>query len=255
MAESAETPRSSSGGWMSHLVELRSRLMTVTVVVVAIFAVLAYFSDRLYSLLAAPMLAVLPEGSQLVAIDPLTPFSTPLRLALYLAIIASAPVLLYQAWAFIAPGLYKREKRVAAPLLISSMLLFYAGCAFAYFVLLPAMFRFLSITRPEGVVMMPDIARYLDFVAIIALASGFSFEVPIATVILVLMGWVTPKQLADARGYAIIAIFIIAMIITPGDGVSMIMMAIPMCLLYEAGILVSRLVAPKPHDASAADSR
>ena len=255
MAEPAETPSSSSGGWMSHLVELRSRLMTVTVVVVAIFAVLAYFSDRLYSLLAAPMLAVLPAGSQLVAIDPLTPFSTPLRLALYLAIIASAPVLLYQAWAFIAPGLYKREKRVAAPLLISSMLLFYAGCAFAYFVLLPAMFKFLSITRPEGVVMMPDIARYLDFVAIIALASGFSFEVPIATVILVLMGWVTPKQLADARGYAIIAIFIIAMIITPGDGVSMIMMAIPMCLLYEAGILVSRLVAPKPHDASAADSR
>ena len=255
MAEPAETPSSSSGGWMSHLVELGSRLMTVTVVVVAIFAVLAYFSDRLYSLLAAPMLAVLPEGSQLVAIDPLTPFSTPLRLALYLAIIASAPVLLYQAWAFIAPGLYKREKRVAAPLLISSMLLFYAGCAFAYFVLLPAMFKFLSITRPEGVVMMPDIARYLDFVAIIALASGFSFEVPIATVILVLMGWVTPKQLADARGYAIIAIFIIAMIITPGDGVSMIMMAIPMCLLYEAGILVSRLVAPKPHDASAADSR
>ena len=255
MAEPAETPSSSSGGWMSHLVELRSRLMTVTVVVVAIFAVLAYFSDRLYSLLAAPMLAVLPEGSQLVAIDPLTPFSTPLRLALYLAIIASAPVLLYQAWAFIAPGLYKREKRVAAPLLISSMLLFYAGCAFAYFVLLPAMFKFLSITRPEGVVMMPDIARYLDFVAIIALASGFSFEVPIATVILVLMGWVTPKQLADARGYAIIAIFIIAMIITPGDGVSMIMMAIPMCLLYEAGILVSRLVAPKPNDASAADSR
>lgn len=255
MAEPAETPSSSSGGWMSHLVELRSRLMTVTVVVVAIFAVLAYFSDRLYSLLAAPMLAVLPEGSQLVAIDPLTPFSTPLRLALYLAIIASAPVLLYQAWAFIAPGLYKREKRVAAPLLISSMLLFYAGCAFAYFVLLPAMFKFLSITRPEGVVMMPDIARYLDFVAIIALASGFSFEVPIATVILVLMGWVTPKQLADARGYAVIAIFIIAMIITPGDGVSMIMMAIPMCLLYEAGILVSRLVAPKPNDASAADSR
>ena len=255
MAESAETPSSSSGGWMSHLVELRSRLMTVTAVVIAIFAVLAYFSDRLYSLLAAPMLAVLPAGSQLVAIDPLTPFSTPLRLALYLAIIASAPVLLYQAWAFIAPGLYKREKRVAAPLLISSMLLFYAGCAFAYFVLLPAMFKFLSITRPEGVVMMPDIARYLDFVAIIALASGFSFEVPIATVILVLMGWVTPKQLADARGYAIIAIFIIAMIITPGDGVSMIMMAIPMCLLYEAGILVSRLVAPKPNDASAADSR
>lgn len=248
MAESTQTP-GTSGGWMSHLVELRTRLMTVTIVVILIFAVLAFFSDRLYSLLAAPMLAVLPPGSQLVAIDPLTPFSTPLRLALYFAIIAAAPVLLYQAWAFIAPGLYKREKRVAAPLLVSSMLLFYAGCAFAYFVLLPAMFKFLALTRPEGVLMMPDIARYLDFVAIIALASGFSFEVPIATIILVLMGWVTPKQLADARGYAIIAIFIIAMIITPGDGVSMIMMAIPMCLLYEAGILAARMLSGPSRDA------
>ena len=254
MAESTKTP-GTSGGWMSHLVELRTRLMTVTIVVILIFAVLAFFSDRLYSLLAAPMLAVLPPGSQLVAIDPLTPLSTPLRLALYLAIIAAAPVLLYQAWAFIAPGLYKREKRVAAPLLVSSMLLFYAGCAFAYFVLLPAMFKFLALTRPEGVAMMPDIARYLDFVAIIALASGFSFEVPIATIILVLLGWVTPKQLADARGYAIIAIFVIAMIITPGDGVSMIMMAIPMCLLYEVGILVARMLTPRSRDAAAGDPR
>ena len=249
----AETGTGSS--WLSHLVELRARLVRALIAVIVLFAVFAFFSDRLYTLIAEPMIAALPAGSQMIATDPLTPFSTPLRLALYLAMIAAAPVLLYQAWAFVAPGLYKREKRVAAPLLISSMLLFYAGCAFAYFVLLPAMFKFLSITRPEGVVMMPDIARYLDFVAIIALASGFSFEVPIATVILVLMGWVTPKQLADARGYAVIAIFIIAMIITPGDGVSMIMMAIPMCLLYEAGILVSRLVAPKPNDASAADSR
>ena len=149
------------------------------------------------------------------------------------------------AWAFIAPGLYQREKRVAAPLLVSSMLLFYAGCAFAYFVLLPAMFKFLSMTRPEGVMMMPDIARYLDFVAVIALASGFSFEVPVAIMILVLLGWVTPKQLSEVRGYAVIAIFVIAMIITPGDGLSMVMMAIPMCLLYEAGILAARLVAPK----------
>ena len=254
MTEPGQTSNA-SGGWMSHLVELRSRLMTVTIVVVAIFAVLACFSDRLYSLLAAPMLAVLPPGRQLVAIDPLTPFSTPLRLALYLSIILSAPVLLYQAWAFIAPGLYQREKRVAAPLLVSSMLLFYAGCAFAYFALLPAMFKFLAMTRPEGVAMMPDIARYLDFVAIIALASGFSFEVPIATIILVLLGWVTPRQLADARGYAIIAIFVIAMIITPGDGLSMIMMAIPMCLLYEAGILAARMIAPKAPDASAGTSR
>lgn len=231
--------------WLSHLVELRTRLIRAVIAVIVLFAVFAFFSDRLYSLIAEPMIAALPAGSQMIATDPLTPFSTPLRLALYLAMIAAAPVLLYQAWAFVAPGLYKREKRVAAPLLVSSVLLFYAGCAFAYFVLLPAMFKFLAMSRPEGVAMMPDIARYLDFVAVIALASGFSFEVPVAIIILVLLGWVTPKQLAQGRGYAVIAIFIIAMIITPGDGLSMVMMAIPMCLLYEAGILAARMVAPK----------
>lgn len=231
--------------WLSHLVELRTRLVRAVIAVIVLFAVFAFFSDRLYSLIAEPMIAALPAGSQMIATDPLTPFSTPLRLALYLAMIAAAPVLLYQAWAFVAPGLYKREKRVAAPLLVSSVLLFYAGCAFAYFVLLPAMFKFLAMSRPEGVAMMPDIARYLDFVAVIALASGFSFEVPVAIIILVLLGWVTPKQLAQGRGYAVIAIFIIAMIITPGDGLSMVMMAIPMCLLYEAGILAARMVAPK----------
>ena len=238
--------------WLSHLVELRARLLKATVAVIVLFAVFAALSDRLYSLLAAPMLDVLPAGSQLIAIDPLTPFSTPLRLALYLALLGAAPVLLYQAWAFIAPGLYRRERRVAAPLLVSSMLLFYAGCAFAYFALLPAMFKFLAMTRPEGVTIMPDIARYLDFVAVISLASGLSFEVPVATVILVLMGWVTPKQLANARGYAIIVIFTIAMIITPGDGVSMVMMAIPMCLLYEAGILAASLLRRGGNDAPAA---
>ena len=251
MADAAEE-HSTGGGWLSHLVELRARLLKATVAVIVLFAVFAVMSDRLYSLLAAPMLDVLPPGSQLVAIDPLTPFSTPLRLALYLALLGAAPVLLYQAWAFIAPGLYRRERRVAAPLLVSSMLLFYAGCAFAYFALLPAMFKFLSMTRPEGVAIMPDIARYLDFVAVISLASGLSFEVPVATVILVLLGWVTPKQLAGARGYAIIAIFTIAMIITPGDGVSMVMMAIPMCLLYEVGILAASLLRRGGNDAPAA---
>lgn len=244
--------RGTGTGWLSHLVELRARLLKATIAVIVLFAVFAVVSDRLYSLLAAPMLAALPAGSQLVAIDPLTPFSTPLRLALYLALLGAAPVLLYQAWAFIAPGLYRRERRVAAPLLVSSMLLFYAGCAFAYFALLPAMFKFLAMTRPEGVAIMPDIARYLDFVAVISLASGLSFEVPVATMILVLLGWVTPKQLAAARGYAIIVIFTVAMVITPGDGVSMVMMAIPMCLLYEAGILAASFLRRSPDGASSA---
>ncbi|MGY0505715.1 twin-arginine translocase subunit TatC [Luteimonas sp. e5] len=229
-------------GWLSHLVELRARLLKAVIAVIVLFAVFAVFSDRLYNLLAGPMLAALPAGSQMIATDPLTPFTTPLRLALYLALLGAAPVLLYQAWAFIAPGLYRHEKRLAAPLLASSVLLFYAGCAFAYFVLLPAMFKFLALTRPEGVAMMPDIARYLDFVAIIALASGFSFEVPVALVILVLLGWVDARQLRQARGYAIIACFTVAMIITPGDGLSMVMMALPMCLLYEVGILAAALL-------------
>ncbi|RMH88109.1 twin-arginine translocase subunit TatC [Lysobacter pythonis] len=237
---------SATAGWLSHLVELRARLVKVAVTVIVLFAALAVFSGELYTLLAEPMVAALPAGSQMIATDPLTPFSTPLRLALYLALLLAAPVLLYQGWAFVAPGLYRHEKRLAAPLLASSMLLFYAGCAFAYFVLLPAMFKFLAMARPESVTMMPDIARYLDFVAVIALASGFSFEVPVAITILVLLGWVTPTQLRTARGYALIAIAVIAMIITPGDGVSMILMMIPMYLLYEAGILAAAAVAPKP---------
>lgn len=244
-----------SAGWLSHLVELRSRLVKVVITVVVLFAGLAIFSNQLYGWLAAPMVAALPAGSQLIATDLLTPFSTPLRLALYVAMLLAAPVFLYQAWAFIAPGLYRHEKRLAAPLLISSMLLFYLGCAFAYFVLLPAMFKFLAFTRPDMVAMMPDIARYLDTVAVISLASGLAFELPVAISICVLLGWVTPAQLREARGYALIAIAIVAMIITPGDGVSMVLMMIPMYLLYEIGILAAALLAPKPPDASTHSAR
>ena len=242
-------------GWMSHLIELRARLVKVTIAVAVIFAVAAIFSGELYTLIAEPMVAALPKGSQMIATDPLTPFSTPLRLAFYVALLLAAPVMLYQAWAFVAPGLYRHEKRLAAPLLVSSMLLFYAGCAFAYFVLLPAMFKFLAVTSPQAVAMMPDIARYLDFVAVISLASGLAFEVPVAITILVLLGWVTPKQLREFRGYALIVIAVIAMIVTPGDGVSMVLMMIPMYLLYEVGILAAAAVAPKPADAPADSAR
>ncbi|MDO4708939.1 MAG: twin-arginine translocase subunit TatC [Pseudomonadota bacterium] len=240
-----------AAGWLSHLVELRARLLKVIITVGVLFAGLAAFSGQLYSLLAAPMVAALPAGSQLVAIDPLTPFSTPLRLALYLAILLAAPVLLYQLWAFIAPGLYRHEKRLAVPLMASSMLLFYAGCAFAYFLLLPMMFKFLAMTRPEAVAMMPDIARYLDFVAVISLAAGFSFEVPVALVILAALGWVKPAQLRSIRGYALIAIAVIAMLVTPGDGVTMILLMVPMYLLYEVGIVAAALLAPGEKHASA----
>ncbi len=238
----------STTGWLSHLYELRSRLLKATLTVIALFAALAAFSNPLYDMLAAPMLAALPSGSQMIATDPLTPFSTPLRLALYLALLLGAPVLLYQLWAFVKPGLYRHEKRLAAPLLISSLLLFYIGCAFAYFVLLPAMFKFVAMTRPESVLVMPDIARYLDFVAVIALASGFSFELPVAVTIAALLGWVSPEQLRKARGYAVFGCFVVAMVVTPGDGISMILLAIPMCLLYEAGILAARLLVRASSD-------
>lgn len=236
---------------IAHLLELRARLVKGVVAVLVAFGVAAFFSNPLYALLAKPLLATLPAGSQLIATDPLTPFSTPLRLALYVAVLAAAPVLIYQLWAFIAPGLYRRERRLAAPMLVSSILLFYAGCAFAYYVLLPAMFRFIAFTRPEAVALMPDIARYLDFVAVIALASGLGFELPVAITLCAMFGWVTPAQLRQGRGYAVIGIAVVAMLITPGDGLSMLLMMAPMYLLYEAGIIAAGLVMPRPDDATA----
>ncbi len=157
----------------------------------------------------------------------------------------AAPMVLYQLWAFVAPGLYQREKRLARPLLVAATTLFYAGCAFTYFVLLPVMFAYLSSTAPTGVRMMTDIAHYLDFLLVMFLAGGISFEVPVAVLIAVILGWVTPTQLAAWRGYVIVAIFIIAAILTPPDGLSQIMLAVPMCLLYEAGVLVARLLRPR----------
>ena len=152
------------------------------------------------------------------------------------------PVVLYQLWAFVAPGLYDKEKRLARPILVSATVLFYSGCAFTYFMLLPVMFAYLSSTAPVGVTMMTDISHYLDFVLVMFLAGGVSFEVPVAVVIAVILGWVSPQQLSDWRGYVIVAIFIIAAIITPPDGLSLIMLAVPMCLLYEAGVLMARLL-------------
>lgn len=243
-------PRADSeglSGWLAHLVELRARLLRAVLAVVLVLAALLPFTRELYTLLAEPLLAALPTapgGGQMVAIDPLAPFTVPLRLALYAALLIAMPVLLYQAWAFVAPGLYRHEKRLALPLLVAAVLLFYIGFAFAYFVLLPMMFKFLLGMNPEGVAVMTDIGRYLDFVAVIALACGLAFQVPVAVIVLVLLGWVSPAQLVAARGYAIIAIFVVAMLITPGDGLSMVMMAIPMCLLYELGIIAARLLRP-----------
>ena len=230
---------------LEHLLELRSRLLRAITGLVAVLLLLLPFANKLYAWLAAPLLDKLPEGGQLIAVQVASPFFTPIKLAFFVALVLSAPWLLYQAWAFVAPGLYQREKRLALPLLASAVILFYAGCAFAYFVVLPSVFGFLTAIKPDGVAMMTDINAYLDFVLVIFLAFGASFQLPVALVILVLLGWVTPEQLRAGRGYAVVGIFILAALITPPDVVSQLLLAIPMCLLYEAGILASRLVAPK----------
>jgi sec-independent protein translocase protein TatC len=172
-----------------------------------------------------------------------TPFVTPLKLAFFAAIVVAAPYLLYQAWAFVAPGLYRHEKRLASPLLVSAVLLFYIGCAFAYFLVLPMVFSFLTATVPDGVSMMTDISRYLDFVLVMFLVFGVCFEIPVATVILVMLGITTPEQLKASRGYVIVGAFVVAAVVTPPDALSQIMLAVPMCLLFEIGLVAARLVA------------
>jgi sec-independent protein translocase protein TatC len=239
---------------LEHLVELRARLLRAVAGLLLLFVALLPFANRLYAWLAQPLLDKLPKGGQLIAVEVASPFFAPLKLAFFVAVVVAMPWLLYQAWAFVAPGLYKREKRLALPLLASALALFYAGCAFAYFIVLPAVFTFLQKVTPAGVAMMTDINAYLDFVLVIFLAFGASFELPVALVILVLLGWVTPAQLREWRGYAIVGIFVVAAVITPPDVVSQLLLALPMVALYELGILAARAVtrskAARPDDAS-----
>ena len=231
---------------IAHLLELRSRLLRGFAGLVVVLVCLLPFSNKLYALLAQPLLDKLPKGGQLIATQVASPFFAPMKLAFFAALMIAMPWLLYQAWAFVAPGLYKREKKLALPLLASALTLFYAGCAFAYFLVLPMVFGFLARVTPEGVAMMTDISAYLDFVLVLFLAFGLSFELPVALVILALLGWVTPAQLREGRGYAVVGIFVVAAVLTPPDVVSQLMLAIPMCLLYEAGILAATMVAPRP---------
>jgi sec-independent protein translocase protein TatC len=231
---------------IGHLVELRARLIRGVAGLLLVFLGLLPFANKVYGWFAQPLLDKLPEGSQLIAVEVASPFFAPLKLAFFVAIFTTMPWLLYQAWAFVAPGLYKREKRLALPLLASALVLFYSGCAFAFFVVLPSVFGFLAQVTPDGVAMMTDINAYLDFVLVIFLAFGISFEMPVALVILVMLGWVTPKQLSEWRGYAIVGNFIIAAIITPPDVISQLLLAIPMCLLYEVGIFAAKLVGRSP---------
>jgi sec-independent protein translocase protein TatC len=246
--EGGQTEEGNQQSFISHLVELRERLLKAIAAVLLLLVALLPFANRLYHLIAEPLIERLPKGSQMVAIEVASPFLTPVKLAFFVALFLAMPVVLYQAWSFVAPGLYRHEKRLAMPLLASSVLMFYLGCAFAYFVVLPKVFVFLLSTTPQGVAMMTDIGHYLDFVLTLFFAFGLCFEVPVAVFIVALMGWVTPAQLAKHRPYVILGAFVVAAIVAPPDVLSMIMLAIPMCLLYEIGLIAVRVFLNRSPD-------
>jgi len=242
MTQSEQPKTENEIPFLSHLVELRDRLLRSVLFVLVIFAGLFYFANDIYYFIATPIMDALPEGSTMVATKTTAPFLTPFKLALVTSIFIGMPFLLYQAWSFIAPGLYKHEKRLAYPLLFSSIVLFYAGMAFAYYVVFPIIFKFLTSMAPEGVTVLPDISDYLDLVLKLFFAFGVAFEVPIATIILVIIGWTTPDKLVQKRAYIIVGAFVFGMLLTPPDIVSQVMLAIPMWLLFEIGVIISRLI-------------
>lgn len=228
--------------FLSHIVELRDRLLRSVLFVLVIFSGLFFFANDIYHFVATPIMNALPAGSTMVATKTTAPFLTPFKLAMVTSIFIGMPFLLYQAWSFIAPGLYKHEKRLAFPLLFSSIMLFYAGMAFAYYVVFPLIFNFLTAMAPEGVKVLPDITDYLDLVLKLFFAFGIAFEVPIATIIFVIVGITTPDKLVEKRAYIIVAAFVIGMLLTPPDIVSQIMLAVPMWLLFEIGVIFSRMI-------------
>src|SRR5210317_2490407 len=239
--------------FLEHLVELRGRLLEACLSVFVVLIALLPFSRYLYETLASPMMVQMPEGSSMIAIDVASPFLTPFKLTLLLSIMISIPVVLYQLWAFVAPALFKHEKRLARPLLLTSVFLFYAGCAFAYFVVFPLVFGFMNRVAPEGVAVMTDISKYLDFVMTLFLAFGITFEVPIATIILVATGMTTVDKLKKMRAYVLVGAFALGMLLTPPDVISQTLLALPMWLLFEIGILFSRILIPPKETEAEAD--
>lgn len=226
--------------FVSHLIELRDRLLRIVIVVLAIFLGLFYFAAELYTLTAQPLLDQLPAGAKMIAVKPHGTFWSQMKLALIISVYASMPFILYQMWAFVAPGLYRHEKRFAVPLLVSSTVLFYAGMAFAYYVVFPLMFGFFVSVAPEGVDMATDVNEYLDFVLKIFFAFGLAFEVPIATILLVWAGFTTPESLTEKRPYIIVGAFVIGMLLTPPDMISQTLLAVPIWVLFELGLFFSR---------------
>ncbi|NKN34093.1 twin-arginine translocase subunit TatC [Marichromatium bheemlicum] len=228
--------------FVSHLIELRDRLIRMVIAILVVFLALFPFANELYVYIAAPLMAQLPDGNTMIATQVAAPFLTPFKLALVAAVFLSMPFLFYQLWAFVAPGLYQHERRLAVPLLLSSVLLFYLGMLFAYYVVFPLVFAFLAGSTPEGVAMMTDISAYLDFVLTLFFAFGLAFEIPIATILLVALRLTTPNALAAKRPYVIVGVFVVGMLLTPPDVISQTLLAIPMWLLFELGILFARVL-------------
>lgn len=234
--------------FIEHLIEIRQRLMRAIGAVLLIFLALAYFANDIYTLLAQPLLAVMPEGASMIATDVAAPFFTPFKLAFMLSIMLAFPYILHQLWGFIAPGLYSHEKRLAAPILFSSVFLFYGGIAFAYTVVFPLAFAFFTSVAPEGITIATDISSYLDFVLKIFFAFGLAFEVPIVVFVACWAGVTTVEKLKDKRPFVVVGAFIMGMLLTPPDVISQTLLAIPMWLLFELGLIMAKLVAKKDEE-------
>jgi sec-independent protein translocase protein TatC len=230
---------------IAHLADLRSCILKSLLGVAWVFLPLAYYANEIYGWVAKPLLRQMPTGTQMIAIDVASPFFAPFKLTLAVALVAAAPWVLYQVWGFVAPGLYRREKRLILPLLVASTLLFYAGIAFAYGVVFPLMFSFLTATTPAGVTMMTDISHYLDFILTIFVAFGIAFEAPVATLLVIWSGMVSRKTLAANRPYVIVGAFIIGAVLTPPDVISQTLLSVPLWLLFEAGLWVSAFFKPR----------
>ena len=230
---------------ISHLIELRTRLMRALVAILLAFVALIYFSNDIYDFVARPLLSQLPEGTSMIATDVATPFITPIKLTLVVSFFVAIPYLLYQAWAFIAPGLYQHERRLVMPLVASSAVLFYAGMAFAYYVVFPLVFGFFTSTAPAGVTVATDIASYLDFVLTLFFAFGVAFEIPVATILLCWTGVTNPQSLREKRPYVIVGVFVVGMLLTPPDVFSQTLLAIPMWALWEIGLFFARFYVKK----------
>ena len=242
MNEPQKSELLAEGTLMSHLLELRDRLMKAMLGLLVAFIPCAVYANELFTMIAQPLIDKLPKGTSLIATSVVSPFMTPFKVSFYVALFLAMPIVIYQIWAFVAPGLYRREKHFAVPLLVSSVVLFYAGAVFAYFAVFPVMFEYLVHSGPTTVKMQTDISQYLDFVITLFFAFGVAFEVPVAVVLLVITGIVSVEKLTENRGYVLIGIFVIAAILTPPDALSQCIMAIPMYALYEGGVLMARVM-------------